>query len=288
MSEKSAPSLGAGIRSSQLRFPKALLFDLDGTLYRGAERVPGADRLITSLRQRGMPCWFVTNNSSRTPDEVSEHLVGMGIPATPQQVITSSLASADYAARHFAGAAVYVIGESGLRQALTEAGLLLLSDADETLASLVVSGIDRGFTYLKLASAVRHILNGAAYILTNPDQLLPTESGLFPGAGAIGSALTAATGILPTVIGKPSAILMDYTMQRAGVRPEEVWVIGDNPHTDIAAARAAGCPSVLTLTGLCTAENWEFKCREADALPDAVCADLDDLDILLRTTASDH
>ncbi|TJY44589.1 HAD-IIA family hydrolase [Cohnella pontilimi] len=271
-----------------MRLPKALLFDLDGTLYRGTECVPGAGRLISSLQQRDIPCWYVTNNSSRTPEEVSQHLNEMNIPAAPQQVITSSLAAADYAKRHFAAASAYVIGESGLRQALTKAGLHLISDADATPASVVVSGIDRDFTYLKLANAVRHMLNGAAYLLTNPDKLLPTEKGLMPGAGTIGAALTAATGISPTVIGKPSAVLMDYALKRAGVLPEETWAVGDNPFTDIAAARAAGCPSVLTLTGLCTASDWEAKCREADAFPDAVCADLDELDILLRTAASDQ
>jgi 4-nitrophenyl phosphatase len=282
------PTIGVANRPFPLRFPRALLFDLDGTLYRGKERIPGADRLIRSLQERGIPCWFVTNNSSRTPDEVSDHLLAMGIPATPRQVVTSSLAAADYAQRLHPSAAAYVIGETGLHQALAEAGIRVLPDGEETAASLVVVGIDRNFTYGKLASAVRHMLNGAAYLLTNPDKLLPSDGGLQPGAGTLGAALTAATGIEPAVIGKPSAILMDFALERAGVLPEEVWVIGDNPYTDIAAARAAGCTSVLTLTGLCTAEDWEQQCRGAQAMPDAVCVDLDELDIMLRTTESDQ
>ncbi|MDB4866195.1 MAG: family hydrolase [Cohnella sp.] len=281
-------TIGVGNRPSHLRFPRALLFDLDGTLYRGKQRIPGADRLIRSLQERGVPCWFVTNNSSRTPDEVSDHLLAMGIPATPRQVVTSSLAAADYAQRRHPGASAYVIGETGLHQALAEAGIRVLPDGEEAAASLVVVGIDRNFTYGKLAIAVRHMLNGAAYLLTNPDKLLPSDGGLQPGAGTLGAALTAATGIEPAVIGKPSAILMDFALERAGLLPEEVWVIGDNPYTDIAAARAAGCASVLTLTGLCTAEDWEQQCRGAQAMPDAVCVDLDELDIMLRTTESDQ
>jgi 4-nitrophenyl phosphatase len=281
-------TVGIGIRPSHLRYPRALLFDLDGTLYRGKERIPGADRLIRSLQERGVPCWFVTNNSSRTPHEVSDHLLAMGIPATPRQAVTSSLAAADYARRHHPSAAAYVIGETGIKQALAEAGIRVLLDGDETPATLVIVGIDRDFTYGKLAKAVGHMLNGAAYLLTNPDKLLPSDGGLQPGAGTLGAALTAATGITPMVIGKPSAILMDFALKRAGVSAEEVWVIGDNPYTDIAAARAAGCPSILALTGLCTADNWEQQCRGAQAMPDAVCVDLDELDILLRTTESDQ
>ncbi|MBW5448176.1 HAD-IIA family hydrolase [Cohnella sp. CFH 77786] len=261
--------------------PRAILFDLDGTLYRGGERVPGADRLITRLADAGIPCWFVTNNSSRTPGEVAEHLVRLGIPAAPRQVVTSALAAADYAKRHHPGSRAFAIGEAGLREALAEAGIRILSEGDNGPADLVVQGIDREFHYGKLAAAVRHLLDGAAYILTNPDLLLPTDGGLRPGAGSLGAALRAASGIEPVVIGKPSSILMDYALERAGVRPEEAWVVGDNPATDIAAAVRVGCPSVLTLTGLCSAGDWEARCRSAGVFPDAVCAGLDELEFML-------
>lgn len=277
---------GLPVMLSDLPEPKALLFDLDGTLYRGDERIPEADRLIGGLAERGFPHWFVTNNSSRSPNDVAEHLRRMGIPAKPEQVITSSLAAADYARAAHPGGKAYVIGESGLREALQEAGIRLLDEKDDVQADLVVQGIDRNFSYARLAAAVRHIRRGAAYILTNPDLVLPVDGDLMPGAGTIGASIQAGAGIPPVVIGKPSAILMDYTLKRAGLKAEEAWVVGDNPATDIAAASGAGCPSVLMLTGVCTADNWEDLCRSASARPNAVCAGLADLASLLSQMES--
>lgn len=275
--------------------PKALLIDLDGTLYKGNERIPGADKLIASLDALGIPSWFVTNNSSRTPEEVANHLMRLGIAARPEQVVTSAMAAADYAARNHPGSLAYVIGERGLREALAANRVRMLTEAGRDgdaggrgtaadVADIVVQGIDRGFDYGKLSSAVRHIRGGAAHIMTNPDLLLPSDGGLMPGAGSLGAAIAAASGREPVVIGKPSAILMNYALNRAGAEPDEVWVVGDNPATDIAAARNAGCASVLVLTGLCTADDWAAQCRMAQAMPDAVCADLDELAALLPTS----
>jgi 4-nitrophenyl phosphatase len=271
-------------RLSPLPQPRGLLLDLDGTLYRGKERVPGADRLMAGLAERGVPHWYVTNNSSRTPQEVARHLREMGIPAEDGQVVTSSLAAADYAAARYAGATAFVIGETGLTQALTEAGIRVIDDPENAgeRAQLVVQGIDRQLTYAKLAAASARIRSGAVYILTNPDLALPSDGGLIPGAGSIAAALRAASGTEPVVIGKPSDILMDYALRRAGLAADEVWVIGDNPLTDIAAAVRARCPSVLTLTGVCSAADWESVCRSAQAYPNAVCAGLDELRRLLE------
>ncbi len=284
----------AGVRAS-LPKPKALLIDLDGTLYKGSERIPGADRLIALLDALGIPCWFVTNNSSRTPEEVADHLMQLGIAARPEQVVTSALAAADYAGRNHPGSSAYVIGERGLREALAANHIRMLPETAQggeagekasivDVAEIVVQGIDRGFDYGKLTSAVRHIRGGAVHIMTNPDLLLPSSGGLMPGAGSLGAAVAAASGRDPIVIGKPSAILMNYALNLASAQPDEVWVVGDNPATDIAAARNAGCASVLVLTGLCTATDWEAQCRRAQAMPDVVCADLDELAALLPTS----
>ncbi|THF74632.1 HAD-IIA family hydrolase [Cohnella fermenti] len=248
--------------------PQALLFDLDGTLYRGDERIPGADEMIATMYRQDMPCWFVTNNSTRTPSQVAEHLHTLGIPATTHQVITSAEAAAYYAGERFPGAAVCVIGEHGLQEAIREAGLVPAGDGR---AELVIQGLDRQLTYAQLTEAVAHLLAGADYLLTNPDRQLPVAGGVLPGAGSIAAALQAAAGVEPTVIGKPSPILMNYALARAGVDAANAWVIGDNPRTDIAAGLEVGCKTVLVLTGLCTERDWRRRCEEAGAMPDAVC-----------------
>jgi 4-nitrophenyl phosphatase len=207
----------------------------------------------------------------------------MGIPATEEAIVTSALAAAYYVQKQHPGADTYVIGENGLRAALTEAGLALLEEHEtDKRAAIVVQGLDRKLTYDKMTSAVKYLLDGAAFVQTNPDRLLPVDGGFLPGAGSLGAMLHAATGVEPIVIGKPSTILMDYSLQISGTTPDSSWVIGDNPYTDLAAARNAGCPSILVLTGLCTADNWQEHCAAAEVSPDAVCEGPEQLERLLN------
>lgn len=269
--------------SKDLPLPEALLFDLDGTLYRGNEPIPGADRLIANAHNRGIPCLYVTNNSTRTPLEVADHLAVMGIPAKEEEIVTSASAAAYYVQSRYPGADTYVIGERGLREALKAADLHLLGDSpsEDRRAALVVQGLDRNLTYERIRIAVKHLLEGADFVQTNPDRLLPVDDGFLPGAGSLGAVLQTATGIEPIVIGKPSNIIMDFSLKLSGTAPNRSWVIGDNPYTDLAAARNAGCPSILVLTGLCTIDNWREHCEAAGVTPDAVCEGPEQVERLL-------
>lgn len=271
----------------KLSAPEALLFDLDGTLYRGNEPIPGAGQLISDLQRKGIPCLYVTNNSTRTALEVTEHLHVMGIPAEERMVVTSAQAAAYYIQENHPRARTFVIGEKGLHEALLDQGIHIIGnddDDDEQLqyAEVVVQGLDRKLNYERMTLAVKHLLHGAIFIQTNPDRLLPVDGGFLLGAGSIGAALEAASGIQPIVIGKPSEIMMNYTLKKAGTASDRSWVIGDNPYTDLAAGRNAGCPTILVLTGLCTKDNWEVHCQAAGVQPHAVCEGPEQLAVLLN------
>lgn len=253
---------------------KAFLIDLDGTLYHGTRMIPGADRLVSALLDKKIPFLFVTNNSSRTPEQVAGHLRAMGIPAKAEDVCTSAVAAAEYIAGELpAGVRVAAIGEAGLLTALQNAGLPL----DEEQPDVVVQGIDRNFTYETLTKAARWIGGGARYVLTNPDLLLPSTGGLMPGAGTLSAAIQAATGVKPVVIGKPAEPLMNFAIKRLGLRNEEVAVIGDNMLTDIAAGVNTGCGTILTLTGVTTEERLPDAIKTSGFRPDAVCRNLDEV-----------
>jgi 4-nitrophenyl phosphatase len=246
------------------------LIDLDGTLYRGSEAIPHAETFIRWLRESNLPFLLVTNNSSRTPDQVAHHLGELGIDVAPECIYTSSMAAAHYLQEQQAGTRVAIIGESGLSLALEEAGFELTEDHPST----VVQGIDREFTYAKLTSVVRHLSSGACYILTNPDLLLPSDTGLMPGAGSLSASISAASGVQPVIIGKPSPIIMNYAIQRLGIPAQHVWVIGDNVATDICGGASAGCKTALMLTGIATASNVKEQIALTGVTPDLICHDL--------------
>ncbi|NIK76605.1 4-nitrophenyl phosphatase [Paenibacillus castaneae] len=259
--------------SDKLPEMRGLLIDLDGTLYHGTHVIEGAEPLISYLKETKLPYRFVTNNSSATPDEVADRLMNMGIPAEARDVCTSAQAAAGYIANLSPGASVFVVGEAGLKSAVLEAGLQLTEEQPD----YVLQGIDRSFTYERLTKAVRFIHGGALFVLTNPDLLLPSSDGLIPGAGSIGAMLKAAGGKEPVLIGKPSSILMDYSLREIGLSAQETWVVGDNMATDIAFGKAAGCGTILVLTGLTNEQNMDYYMEQAGCKPDIICKHLEEL-----------
>jgi glycerol-1-phosphatase len=234
---------------------EALLLDLDGVVYRGARAVPGAAETLDAVRRAGGRVLFLTNNSSRTPDQVADGLGSMGIHASSDEVLTSALATADVlraegpaGPREATGRprTAFVIGERGIRDALAAAGFEVV-DGEPPSADLVVVGWDRSVDYPKLRTATLLIQRGARLIATNADPSYPAPDGLWPGAGAILAAVTTATGATPTVVGKPAAPMFRAAVARTGA--ERPLVVGDRLDTDIAGAAAMGWDSLLVFTG---------------------------------------
>jgi 4-nitrophenyl phosphatase len=246
---------------------KGYLLDLDGTVYRGSEIIPEAVAFIGYLREKGIPFLYVTNNSSAPPEQVADRLTSMGLPTGADEVYTSSMATASYLAeREAEGTPVFVIGEEGIRLELERRGFVLT----ENQPRYVVVGIDRLFTYEKLAAATRAIRGGARLIATNRDAALPSERGLLPGSGSLVAAVSVASGATPVVIGKPEPIIVRYALERLGVSAEDTLIVGDNLYTDIEAGANSGIDSLLVLTGYSTAE--EARCHPV--APTHIAADL--------------
>lgn len=237
-----------------LRALQGFIFDLDGTLYRGNEVIPGAAEFVAGLRRKGVPLLFLTNNSTTPPRGVAERLTGMGIPARPEEVLGSAQATAAVLAAEMPGGRVYMVGETGLREALLAAGLTVT--ADFRVADAVVVGMDREATYPRLRDAALGIQRGIPFIATNTDRTLPTELGLIPGAGSLVGLLEIATEVKARVIGKPSAAIMQLGLRRLGTPAALTAAVGDRPETDILGGQAAGMPTIAVLTGAGTAEGF--------------------------------
>ncbi|MGH7187148.1 MAG: HAD-IIA family hydrolase [Pseudomonadota bacterium] len=226
---------------------RALLFDMDGVLYRGRQPLPGARALIGALQTGGIPFALVTNNSTRSPHQYVRHLAAMGMRVPAGHIVTSSVGTAVYLRTILRPRSrVLVVGEAALRRAVANAGFTLSWDD----AAAVVVGLDRRVTYKKLALALAALNRGAMFVATNPDPMLPTETGLLPGAGSIVAALRYASGREPVVIGKPDPRLLREAMTRTGARPDHTAMVGDQRSTDIAAGRAAGAFTILVMTGI--------------------------------------
>lgn len=220
-----------------------VVLDLDGVCYLGGVEIPGVSASVKRLRDAGIEVRFVTNNSTRTPDDVVVTLQSVGIEARREDVITSSMAAA---ALLPPGTRCLAIGMEGLRTALAERGCPVTEDPAD--AQAVVVGMDTDLTWEKLCRATLALDRGACFIGTNADVSFPSAEGLWPGNGAILAALTAATGIEPEVAAKPHAPLFE---QAASTVPEgRLLMVGDRLDTDIHGAQRLGWDTLLVLSGI--------------------------------------
>jgi 4-nitrophenyl phosphatase len=247
-----------------------VIVDMDGVLYRGNEAIPGTQEFIRFLREQDIGFVLATNNSTRTPQQYVDKLAGMGVSIRPEEVLTSAMATADYLAGIAPpGTRVFVVGQDGLRVALRNAGFELV----EENAEYVVAGMDFRACYDRLAEATLLIRAGARFIATNPDKTFPSERGIVPGAGSLLAFLETATGVAPTVIGKPERAMMQQAMACMEAQANTCAVVGDRLETDILAGRRAGLYGLLVLTGITDRKMLE----EAEVRPDLVFDDVSHL-----------
>lgn len=222
-------------------------------LYRGLEPVEHAAAAVAAAREAGMRIAFVTNNASRHPEVVAAHLTELGMPADPEQVVTSAQAAARVlAAQVPAGAAVLVLGTEALAETVAAAGMRPVRTVAEAGGADAVAGVVQGLapdtSMADLGEATVALRAGAVWVAGNLDPTLPSPRGLLPGNGAFVQVLVDVTGRCPLVAGKPDPALHVESVER--VQARRPLVVGDRLDTDVLGAVRGGADSLLVLTGV--------------------------------------
>ena len=249
------------------------MLDLDGVVYVGAHAVPGAPEQLDRARRAGMHLAYVTNNASRPPSVVAEHLRELDIPAADDDVVTSAQAAARLVAERVPeGSAVFVIGGTGLFEALTELDLKPVQAFDEDPVA-VVSGYHPDLLWKTVIDGSILVRRGLPWVASNMDMTVPTPEGLGPGNGVLVTAVATYAGREPAVAGKPMTPLFEETRLRVG--GEHPLVVGDRLDTDIAGATATGLDSLLVMTGVTGVQ--ELADAEPELRPTYISADLSGL-----------
>lgn len=227
-----------------------LLVDLDGTVYRGRRPTEGAVEALDQVQSRTL---YVTNNASRSADDVAAHLRELGFTATADDVVTSAQSAARLLANRLPpGSKVLIVGTEALADEVTATGLRPVRQFDDDPVA-VVQGLSLTLGWPDLAEAALAIRAGALWVAANVDLTLPTERGLLPGNGSLVAALRAATGADPVVAGKPGPQLMNDAVNRGDFTAP--LVVGDRLDTDIEGANNAELPSLMVLSGVNTARD---------------------------------
>jgi HAD superfamily hydrolase (TIGR01450 family) len=241
----------------------AWILDLDGVVWLSEQPIPGSVEAIAALRQAGHRVIFLTNNAGPRVAETVAKLAGMGVPAEPDDVVTSAQAAASMLEP---GTTALLCAGDGVREALEARGVEVVREGD---ADAVVVGFHRDFDYDRLTAAYLAVHHGARLIGTNDDTTYPTPDGPIPGGGAILAAVAAAAGIEPEVAGKPYAPMATLLAERLGGEGEGTILVGDRPSTDGLMARRLGLPFALVLSGVTSEEEVS-----ADDPPEHVVPDL--------------
>lgn len=231
---------------------KAFICDMDGVIYHGNLLLDGVKEFVEWLGETEKQFIFLTNSSERSPRELKQKLMRLGLDVGEEHFYTSALATASFLKSQCPGGSVYVIGEPGLVGALYDAGFSM----NDVSPDYVVVGETTSFSYEKILKAAALVRKGAKLIGTNPDVTGPIENGIAPATKSLISPIEMTAGRQAYFVGKPNPLMMMHALRRLrGVGPADTAIIGDRMDTDIVAGLEAEVDTVLVLSGVTSREG---------------------------------
>ena len=225
---------------------KAFLLDLDGTVYLGDEPIGNMQATLAAVRKSGRKIVFCTNNSSKTAEEYVRKLTRLGLHGEGDTVYTSGMATAEYLREYYPGKSAYLVATDEVKREFNAAGIELF----EKDADVAVLAYDTALTFEKLVKINELIVRGKPYIATHPDDVCPAKGVYPPDVGSFIQLLKRSSGRVPDVIcGKPYTVMGERLTARLCVRPSDVTMVGDRPHTDIRFGNNNGFKTLLVYSG---------------------------------------
>lgn len=231
--------------------PKNYITDMDGVLIKGNTMIPGADTFISNLQENNIPYLVLTNNPVYTPRDLSHRLANIGLNVPKENIFTSAMATARFLDRQRPDGTAFVIGESGLTDAVHSVEYVIT----DVNPDYVILGETNAYNYEQLTKAIRLISAGARFVATNPDVSGPSEGGIVPACGAVAALIQSATGKAPLFVGKPNPLMMRTALNYLGVHSEDTMMIGDRMDTDIISGVESGMMTTLVLSGVTSRED---------------------------------
>ncbi len=249
------------------------MIDMDGTVYKGGDLIPGATDFISLLKSKGIPFVFLTNNSSHCRTFYLEKLRRMGFDVTIDNVLTSNTATIRFILSERKGKKVYVVGSDDVKAEIIDAGVDVVEDNPD----VVYLTFDRTITYEKINKAYKFLIRGAELIATHPDDVCPTETDYDIDIGPFIRMFEQMCQTTAIVIGKPNRRMLEMASLEMGVDPAGTVMVGDRLYTDIRMGQMAGISTILVLSG----ETSKEDLKGSDIIPTYILDSVADINSVL-------
>ncbi|MBO5234371.1 MAG: HAD-IIA family hydrolase [Alistipes sp.] len=241
----------------RLRNLRHVALDMDGTIYMGMSLFPFTKPFLAGLREKGVNYSFLTNNPSKCIADYLHKLEVLGIEATEEEMYTTALATIDYIKTNYPSAKrLFLLGTPSMISEFEKAGFESTADDPNDRPDVIVAAFDMTLEYSRLCRAAWWVSQGVPYIATNPDRVCPTDQPVvLVDCGSICACIEHATGRKPDItLGKPDPNMLSGIVNRYGLQPDQIAMVGDRIYTDIEMAHNANAFGVLVLSGETTLE----------------------------------
>ena len=233
---------------------EAFIFDLDGTIYRGSQIIPKADKTINRLKELNKKMVFISNKTTGSIRDYFKFLSGNGLNISEDEIVNATIVIKKYLVKKFPGKSFYAIAEKIFIDEISQSGLSF-SEIPENIEIVIVT-LDRTLNYNKLEIAARALENGAKFFAANIDDTCPVDDGEVLDAGSTISALEKRTHRkLELHFGKPSEFMFDEIIYKLKSDLSKTLLVGDRLETDTALGNKFGIDTALVATGVKQFQN---------------------------------
>ena len=250
---------------------KAVVFDLDGTLYLSGKPYPGAVETVKRVSKQ-VPVYYLSNNTSKSPVFYENRLKVMGLPLRDDSIISALYLALD--AIHALGLKnVFFFANPEVYEwfAAQDPSLNLNPSVKDT--ELVLVAYHNSFEYRELCELSFRVQRGIPFWVTHTDFVCPDANGPVPDIGSFMALLKTAYGVEPErSFGKPNPAMLANVL--AKYEPDEILFVGDRLYTDFELAKRAGCRFVLPLCGETKREDVE----KLETKPEFIVESVRDID----------
>jgi len=239
------------LKKNEFEKIKALLIDLDGTVYFKDQAIAGAADTINYLRDIGITLRFLTNTDAKPSKYILNRINGYGLNISIDEIHTPVSASVKFMKSRESKSFYPLVS----LEVLPEYEGMNVNE--EKVDYVIIGDFRERVNYQTMNKAFRLISSGAEIIALQKGKYFYNEEGKNIDTGAFVKLFEYASDKEAMVMGKPSKDFFKVVLHELNLKPEEVAIIGDDITTDILGAKQLGAMAILVKTGKYNDNNIE-------------------------------